>query len=430
MAEWLHLQQEAYPAYISWEQYLTNQARIEQNGLYFTELRQKAQGVERQGAGLLQGMVICGHCGHHMQTVYKHTPRYVCRGLVRTTEAPSDCNSVRSPATDDAVVEAFMAAIQPAELDALEAILQEQRQERQRLERQWREQLRRVQYEAQLAQRQYDAVDPENRLVAAELERRWEAKLLQMRQTEEEYHHFQQTPLPDGVPAELREQFRQVSQSLPGLWSQFDNAQKKQLLRSLISHVIVRRPRKDKIRLRIVWISGCYTDKTVWTPIHRQQDVSNYEQMVQRIHQLWRELYHDEQIAAQLTAEGFHSARSEQVRPDTVMKIRLQHKWYLPIERIRRGGTLEGYLTMRQLADRLNVPYRRAYSLIYQNIIPPDQLSHDPVYMIRDDGELLQHLEAYVRERKWKRITAMPARNVFTQGGRNMSGSRRIWQLR
>jgi DNA invertase Pin-like site-specific DNA recombinase len=217
-AEWLHLQQAVYPAYISWEQYLANQARIEQNGLRFFELREKAQGIEREGAGLLQGMVVCGHCGHHMQTVYKHTPRYMCRGLVRTTEAPSDCNSVRSPATDDAVVAAFMAAIQPAQLDALDAILQEQRQEREGLERQWQEQIRRVQYEAQLAQRQYDAVDPQNRLVAAELERRWEAKLLQMRQTEEEYHHFQQTPLPDGVPAELREQFQQVSQSLPALW--------------------------------------------------------------------------------------------------------------------------------------------------------------------------------------------------------------------
>ena len=141
-----------------------------------------------------------------------------------------------------------------------------------------------------------------------------------------------------------------------------------------------------------------------------------------------RELYRDEQIAAQLTTEGFHSARSQQVRPDTVMKIRLKHKWYLPIERIRRGGTLEGYLTMHQLADRLNVPYRRAYSLIYQDIIPPDELLHDPVYMIRDGGELLQYLEAYVRERKWKRKTATPLetsslREAETGVGQDPSGS-------
>ena len=77
---------------------------------------------------------------------------------------PATCNSVRSPVIDDVVVPAFFAAIQPAQLDVLEAILHEQQQERQRLERQWQEQLKRVRYEAHLAQRQYDAVDPDNRL--------------------------------------------------------------------------------------------------------------------------------------------------------------------------------------------------------------------------------------------------------------------------
>ena len=90
MAQWLHIQQDAYPAYISWEQYLANQERIRQNGLRFLEIRQMAQGIEREGPGLLQGLAVCGHCGHRMQTAYKHTPRYVCRGLVRVVDAPSD----------------------------------------------------------------------------------------------------------------------------------------------------------------------------------------------------------------------------------------------------------------------------------------------------------------------------------------------------
>ena len=115
MSEWLHLQQDVYPAYISWEQYLINQERIQQNGLRFVENRQKAQGVVRNGSGLLQGMVVCGRCGHHLQVVYKHTPRYVCRGLVRTMDVPSRCTSIRAPAIDQVVVEAFFEAIQPAQ---------------------------------------------------------------------------------------------------------------------------------------------------------------------------------------------------------------------------------------------------------------------------------------------------------------------------
>lgn len=408
MAQWLHIQQDAYPAYISWEQYLANQERIRQNGLRFLEIRHMAQGIEREGPGLLQGLAVCGHCGHRMQTAYKHTPRYVCRGLVRVVDALSDCNSVRSPVIDDVVVRAFFAAIQPAQLDVLEAILQEQQQERQRLERQWQEQLKRVYYDAHLAQRQYDAVDPDNRLVTAELERRWEEKLQQLRQIEEAHHHFQQTPLPDGVPPELREQFRAVSHHLPDLWPSLKNAQKKQLLRSLISQVIIRRPAPDQIQLRIVWVSGFYTDEAAWTPIWRQTDVSNYEQMVERIRQLWEQLCDDEQIAAQLTAEGFHSARAAQVRPDTVMKIRLKQKWYLPFERIRRGERLAGYISVSQLAERLNLPYTRTYRMIYQGLIPEDAIIRDPIYLIRDDPELLVQLEATISERSWKRKAAIP----------------------
>jgi DNA invertase Pin-like site-specific DNA recombinase len=325
MSEWLHLQQDVYPAYITWEQYLANQERIQQNGLRFVKMRQKAQGIVREGPGLLQGLVVCGRCGHHMQTVYKHTPRYMCRGLVRSTQAPSDCNSVRAPVVDEIVVQAFFEAIQPAQLDALEAILAAQRADRARLDRQWQDQRKRAQYEVHLAQRQYDAVDPDNRLVAVELERRWEAKLQQLRQTEEDYHRFQQIPLPKTIPPQLRDLFREISLRLPDLWPSLSNAQKKELLRSLIRQVIIRRPVPDQLAIRIVWISGCFTDHSGLTPIRRECDVSRFDQLVERIRELSQLGYNDEQMAERLTAEGFHSARSPHVSPTTVMKIRLTY---------------------------------------------------------------------------------------------------------
>ena len=362
MSEWLHLQQNAYPAYITWEQYLTNQERIRQNGLRFVEQRQKAQGIVREGPGLLQGMVLCGHCGHHMQTVYKHTPRYVCRGLVRTTQAPSDCNSVRAPVIDDLVVRAFLAAIQPAQLDALEAILAAQRLERGQLERQWQEQLKRAQYEAHLAQRQYDAVDPDNRLVAAELERR-----------------------------------------LPELWPSLSNAQKKELLRSLIQQVIIRRPAPDQLQIRIVWISGCYTDHTSLTPIHRDRDVSGYDQMVARVQEMWKQGYNDEQMAKRLSREGFHSARSTNVTPKSVMKIRLARKWYLPFQRLRGAEAVNGALTVNGLAKRLGVNESTVYRFVYRKTIPGDYVTQETqtgIYLIRKDEQLIEELRKRIEERK------------------------------
>lgn len=403
MSEWLHLQHDAYPAYITWAQYLANQERIRANGLRFVETRERAQGIVREGPGILQGLAVCGTCGHHMQTVYKHTPRYLCHGLTRTVDAPCVCTSVRAPLVDEIVVAAFFEAIHPAQLDALEAILQAQREDRARLERQWQEQRKRAAYEARLAQRQYDAVDPDNRLVAAELERRWEETLRHLQQTEEAYHHFQQAPWPDTVPPPLRELFREVSRRLPELWPALCNPQRKELLRSLISQVIVKRPVPERIDVRIVWISGCYTDRTRRTPIQCERDLSSYEPMVERIRALWQEEYSDEQIAEALTAEGYHGARMAEVTPERVMRIRLDRKWYQPLACMRGVEEVEGYLTARGLARRLSVNGSTVYRFIYDEVIPPTLVERHPeagVYLIRKEKEFLEQLAQRVRKNK------------------------------
>ena len=404
LADWVQVYQNAYPAYIPWEQYLANQDRIHQNGLRFVEQRAQAQGIERNGAGLLQGLVVCAHCGHHLQTVYKHTPRYICTGLVRTAQVKCACNSVRAPLVDEAVVQAFFEALQPAQLDALEELLAKQQADRNLVDRHWQEQVRRTQYEAQLAQRQYDAVDPANRLVAAELERRWEEKLQQQYQAEEDYRHFQQTPAPTAVPPTLRAIFGALHQRLPELWPHLTRAQQKMLLRSLIKIVIIRHPVADQVEIRIVWLSGCYTDLQRLTPIHREQDVSNYSNLVQRIQELSQTSATDDQIAAQLSAEGFHSARSELVTARTVQKIRLAHHWYHPVERLRGALQVNGRWTILGLAQHLKVDGSTIYRFItLKGLIPSDCVEHDPLtgrYLIRDDQELIDRLRQRVIEQK------------------------------
>jgi DNA invertase Pin-like site-specific DNA recombinase len=404
LPDWVQVHQNAYPAYIPWEQYLDNQERIHQNGLRFVEQRAQAQGIERNGAGLLQGMVVCAHCGHHLQTVYKHTPRYICTGLVRTAHVKCACNSVRAPLIDETVVQAFFEALRPAQLDALELLLAKQQADRNLVDRHWQEQVRRTQYEAQLAQRQYDAVDPANRLVAAELERRWEEKLQQQRQAEEDYRHFQHMPAPTVVPPILREIFGALHQRLPELWPHLTRAQQKMLLRSLIKIVIIRHPAADQVEIRIVWLSGCYTDLHRITPIHRECDVSNYDHLVQRIQELAQAGDTDEHIAEQLSKEGLHSARSEQVTADSVMKIRLAHQWYRPFERVRGAIQVNGRWTIPGLAQYLNVNGSTIYRFItVKGLIPPDSVERDTLtgrYLIRDDQELIDRLRQRVIEQK------------------------------
>jgi hypothetical protein len=205
------------------------------------------------------------------------------------------------------------------------------------------------------------------------------------------------------VPTHLREVFREISRTLPYLWPSLSNVQRKELLRSLIQQVIVKRPAPDQIEVRIVWISGCFTDHTDLTPIHREQDVSRYEEMVTRIYELNQLGYRDEQIAEQLTIEGFHSARAPQVSATTVMKIRLARQWYLPFEQVRGTDEVGDSFTVNGLAKRIGTNESTIYRFIYRKIIPPNDVTRDSpigVYLIRKDEQLIERLQQRVEKNK------------------------------
>jgi DNA invertase Pin-like site-specific DNA recombinase len=395
MEEWIYLQQDVYPAYISWEQYLANRERLRQNSTRLTHWTQQTQGAAREGAALLQGLATCGICGRSMLVSYKNNPRYRCCALAKGF-GKATCMSLHAPSVDEVVVQAFFEAIRPAQLDALQAILDSQQTDHQRLSQQWEERLKRARYEAHLCERQYQAVDPENRLVAAELERRWEEKLRQLQETQELYERFQLTSTPSGLTPELREQFQHISEKLPELWPELTNAQKKELLRSLIARVILKRDAPDRVGVKIVWISGHYSVVYAQPPILCQRDVTGYDEMLERIQALLQEGLNDEQIAAQLTEEGFHSARSAKVSPEMVLRIRRKHRWHLIRWKTRNALELDGYLTARGLATRLGVDQRWVYHRISDGTIDPRCVTRHPqadIYLIQNDPELIEQLQ-------------------------------------
>ena len=272
--EWTCLHKGAYPAYITWEQYESNQERIRNNGSRVVEAKLKAVGAIREGAGLLQGLVTCGQCGRRMTTVYKPHPKYCCQALGRSGEPL--CSYIPATAIDDVVVAAYFQAIRPAELNALEAVLKAQQAERDRLIKHWEQQLKRAKYEADLAERQYDAVDATHRLVALTLEQRWEEKLNQLRTTQEDYERFMNTPLQQMHTPEQCEQFRNISEALPTLWraNQLTHTHQKELLRALIARVNLKRVAPDQIEVNIIWVSGHYTLLQTTVPIHRNEKVT------------------------------------------------------------------------------------------------------------------------------------------------------------
>jgi hypothetical protein len=394
MDEWLHLQQDVYPAYITWEQYLANQERLRQNATVFQTRQEGAQGAPREGAALLQGLMTCGYCGCMMSVGYKRTPHYLCGALVKRAGEKS-CLWLPGLPIEAVVVQAFFDALRPAQIDALAAVLADQQAERQRLAQQWEERLKRAQYEALLAERQYNAVDPDNRLVAAELERRWETALRHQQDTQAAYDRFQQTPMPSTLSPDLRTQLTRLSETLPDIWETLPYDQRKELLRCLIARVICAKIAPDRVEVRIVWVSGHYSTVYAQPPISRLRDLADYESMVQRIEALWCEGLNDKQIAAQLTAEGFHSARCPHVPAITVQKIRLEHGWHLTLARSKNALELDGYLTVQGLAKQLELDRSTVYRLIYSGQVDPCYITRDPqsnIYLIQNDPELIEHL--------------------------------------
>src|SRR5881296_1332995 len=183
MDQWKIRVNDVYPAYISWETFEHIQDMLADN--YAAYDRNKSRGVPRDGAALLHGIVYCGECGHKMVVQYKNGTRYLCNYLRQQYHVPV-CQYIHADPVDVQVVEAFFQALSPVELDIYAAAVATQQAMAQQIAHAHQQHLERLRYEAQLSQRQFNRVDPDNRLVAAELEKRWEAALAELNRAEEE----------------------------------------------------------------------------------------------------------------------------------------------------------------------------------------------------------------------------------------------------
>jgi Recombinase/Recombinase zinc beta ribbon domain len=183
-AEWKVSMHDRYPAYVTWETFTRVAALLDDNDGAYAHNRHR--GVPRQGAALLQGLVYCGRCGHKMMVQYKGGNEYLCNYVRGQTQAPV-CQRLPADPVDQPVVTAFFDALAPAELDLYDQALAQRRQHQEEIDRAQHHALQRLAYEADRARYRYEQVDPASRLVAAELEQRWEAALQALREAQEQY---------------------------------------------------------------------------------------------------------------------------------------------------------------------------------------------------------------------------------------------------
>jgi len=293
------------PAYITQERFWANQERLAAN-----RSRKEAAGAVRKGPSLLAGILRCGRCGQRMVVTYGGPAsrlRYsCCRAMVEYAEPV--CQGLSGRVLDDMVAAQVWAALEPAALELSPAAADDIQQERARLHQNWQQQLERARYQAERAQRQHDVVEPENRLVVRELERRWEEALKEQRRVGEEYDRFSRNQTA-GLSAVEREQICVLAEELPGLWlaPPPTAADHQRIVHLLVQEVVATvRGESEWVDVTIHWVGGFSTSNELVRPGQRYQQMANHGRLLNRIDELRKAGQTLARVAEQLSREGFH----------------------------------------------------------------------------------------------------------------------------
>jgi DNA invertase Pin-like site-specific DNA recombinase len=385
--QWIVCVKDKYPAYLCWEEFERLQAALRDNHSEYA--RKQTRGMPRAGQALLHGIVYCGECGHKMVVQYKYGTRYVCQHLRQLGERV--CQYLAAEPVERQVVAWFFEALSVAEIDAAAKILQQADQERDNALTARRRDVQRLAYQARLAERQYQCVDPENRLVAGELERRWETALSELRAAEATLAQEENHPPVWAIPADLLEALKDLGPRLPELWEQglFAAAKKKLLLRCLIDKVVLRRVAGDRIMTRVVWRGGAATEAEVATNVGRFAHLSEAEKLRGEILELARRGLSDDESSERLTRAGYRSPKATIVLPTTVQTVRLRAAVFAP-GRKPIPRQVAGHLTIAQLAAQLGISSRWIYARIYKGTIQMQKHPQTNNYLFPDNPDTIR----------------------------------------
>ena len=337
---------EHHAGYLSLEQYEANMARLRNHQTALPA----SQGAPREGAALLQGLVVCQRCGYRMRVRYsKGAAYYACDAAHRRFGDPV-CGWASATRVDALVADLVLDVVDAGAVDVALAYDAREREEQSRAERQRTQQLQRLEYACALAQRRYELVDPANRLVAQTLETAWNDRLAELEAARVEVRQRHRVVTPMSRPEQMRELLAQLrSRWFSGAVAVQD---RKELLRCVIDQVRLATDGKV-VRAEVVWQGGAQSHLDV--PKYLGASSAAYHRV-----QALAQTHTDAEIAAQLNAEALPTMKGKPWTPRRVMDFRLSNAipsglTASPTMRLPRSG----YLTSAEAAERLGVHQSR-----------------------------------------------------------------------
>ncbi len=377
----------SHEGFIDWVTYEKNQERLARNTRPGPH---EAGGAVREGAALLQGLAICGRCGRRLRVYYQgsnSTPGYHCPGHALVDGRAHYCLRVGGGRIDDAVAKVFLDAISPAGIEAaFEAEVNIEADHDAAL-KQWRLQVERAHYEAERAERQFKAVEPENRLVARGLETEWEKRLRDLASAEAELARREQQR-PRTLSLEQRETMATLGDDLERVWSAATTTDRdrKELLNTLLEEVILTVERAEhKAHLTLRWRGGQINEVDVDLWRCRQAPNRTDEDTIDLIRRLAR-YYTDATITGILNRQERRTSTGLRFTANRVNSLR-QH-WNIP--RFERPAeSPEGDLVnIREAAKILDLSPSTLHRWLNEGIIAGEQLTPGAPWRIRITDEL------------------------------------------
>ncbi len=398
--DWTVLKKGNHGGYISWDEYEANQRVISDNASKFYPVG--SRGAVRSGAALLAGLLSCGRCGQRLRVAYTGPKSdifsYTCRSG-HSTHGGKKCISFGGRRVDEAIGGEIARALQPIGVDAALRAIEDNARETSETVRQTELALERARYEADRAWRQYDAVDFGNRQVAAELERRWNERLIAVRETEAALSRLRAESQSRAMSEEEREACLELGADLERAWTheRVTPEVRKRILRAALEDVFAKIEGR-MIKLLLRWRGGDHTEISVRRGSIGQHRYTSDAETVKIVSELAR-LMPDGSIAALLNRLGRKTAKGNSWNAANVRSFRSYRK--IPV--CRDGERRErNELTLAETAERLGVGESSVHRLIKQKMLPARQVCKGAPWVI--SGSDLDRVE----DRKLSRLEQPP----------------------